>query len=1106
MSISVNRLALAVLLAGACTLPLGAQKAAEPAVPPEAVAIKGLQWRSIGPANPGGRVADIVGIPGDPAIFYVVPANAGIFKTLNGGTTFTQIFADDNIAIASVGALAIAPSDPNVLWAGTGEGDPRNSTSYGDGIYRSTDGGATWAHLGLVDTERIKRIRVHPSEPDTAYVCALGHAWGPNAERGVFKTADGGKTWTKVLYKNPDTGCSDIDMDPSNPRILYAGMYTFRRKPWRFDSGGGETALYRSTDGGQTWTKLTNGLPKGDMDRIGVAVAPSRPETVYMVTEAKGENGGELFRSDDRGDTWRVVNDDPNINFRPFYYSDLRVDPNDPERVYSLSGSLNLSTDGGRTFARIAANVHGDHQALWIDPKNSKRVLSGSDGGFQVSMDGSRTWDIVNNIAISQFYHVEYDMRTPYTICGGLQDNGTWCGPSATSYTEGIRKDDWYTVGGGDGFFGVQDAEDPAYVYSDLQGGSISLLNVETGLSRAINPYSKEVGSTGGPIAGYKYRFNWNSPIVRSPHDPKTVYFGGNVLFKTTNRGQSWEVISPDLTTNDKSKQQSSGGPVVTDNTAAEFHCTILTIAESPVKAGVIWVGTDDGNIQVTQDGGRTWKNVVWNLTKGTGLPANAWVPTIEASHFDAGTAYVAVDRHRDDDFAPYAFKTTDFGQTWTAIKGNLPPKGYVHVVREDPKNRTLLFLGTEEGIYASWDGGGRWVSIRNNLPPVAVRDLKVHPRDNDLIIGTHSRGAWILDDIAPLQQLAEALSSDVHLFDIRNAVRTSPWGRDSNLGNRVFQAQNPALGAYVDYYLTSAPQGDVTIAIADKSGKTIRTIRNAPKQPGVNRYVWNLRYDAPPNAGAFGSGGAGAPRGGAGRQSALANPFAGMSEEEAAAAMARFGRFAGGPAVLPGEYTVTVSAGGRQLSKPVTVTLDPRIKVSEAELAEQLDTLNRLRDLSQRLNAAIERVDDLSRQLTSMQERLRPGPRRMTTSAEGDAQQTPAHGPSQPAGTPAGASDPAALIGKALEQLKGYKLDYTRACTMNYRCPGRLREQIQALSGEINRYIGAPTEGQKLRVREVTDETEQALVRLNGIITGPVAEINSTLASTPHIIAQPVK
>ncbi|HEX6738115.1 MAG TPA: glycosyl hydrolase, partial [Vicinamibacteria bacterium] len=449
--------AAALALLGPAALALGAT---------ESEAVRKLWWRSIGPANMGGRVADIAGLPGDPSTYYVVPANGGIFKTTNGGVTFTPIF--DKEDIASVGAIAIAPSDPNVIWAGSGEGDPRNSASFGIGVFRSTDGGSSWKHLGLADSERIKRIRVDPKDPDTAYVCALGHAWGPNEERGVFKTTDGGRTWRKVLFVNKDTGCSDIDMDPGNPRVLYAGLYTFRRQPWRFDSGGGETALHKSTDGGETWKKLTKGLPKGPMDRIGVAVAPSAPEVVYMITETKDE--GELFRSEDRGESWAKVSDDRNINFRPFYYSDIRVDPRDPQRVYSLSGGLFVSKDGGKTFQRIAQGVHGDHQAFWIDPQNPKRILSGSDGGFQLSYDGGKTWEIVNNFTLSQFYHLSYDLRRPYHVCGGLQDNGSWCGPSATPSTQGIRKEDWYTVGGGDGFFAVPDPSAPHLVYSDSQG------------------------------------------------------------------------------------------------------------------------------------------------------------------------------------------------------------------------------------------------------------------------------------------------------------------------------------------------------------------------------------------------------------------------------------------------------------------------------------------------------------------------------------------------------------------------------------------------------------------------------------------------------------
>ena len=1037
-------------------------------------AVTRLTWRSIGPANVGGRVADIEGLPGDPATFYVVPANGGIFRTTNGGTTLEQIFDQPNIDVASVGALAIAPSDHAVMYAGTGEGDPRNSASFGVGVYRTIDGGTSWTLVGLRNTERIKRIRVHPANPDVAYVCALGHAWGPNEERGVFRTEDGGKTWQKVLYRNPDTGCSDLDMDPSNPRVLFAGLYTFRRKPWRFDSGGGETALYKSTDGGTTWKKLTEGLPKGPMDRIGVAIAANDPAVVYMVTEAKGENGGELFRSEDHGETWRMVNDDPNIDFRPFYYSDLRVDPNDPNRVYSLSGSLMMSSDGGRTFERIAANVHGDHQALWIDPKNSNRILSGSDGGFQISYDGAKTFEILNNATFAQFYHVAYDLRTPfYHLCGGLQDNGTWCGPSQTNFAQGIRKDDWYTVGGGDGFFAVPELSAPDIIYSNSQGGAMQVIDVSTGVSRNIVPYPKDVGSTGSAIADYKYRFNWNSPIVLSPHDPKTVYFGGNVLFRSRNRGQSWDVISPDLTTNDKSKQRSSGGPVTVDNTAAEFHCTILTIAESPVKPGVIWVGTDDGNIQVTQDAGRTWKNVVGNIK---GLPANSWVATIDASHADAGTAYAAIDRHQDDDFGPWAFRTTDYGQTWTAIKGDLPKVGYVHVVREDPKNRNLLYAGTETGVFASWDGGTHWIDLRNNLPHVAVNDLVVHPRDNDLIIATHSRGMWILDDVTPLQKLADAMSADAFLFDVRPATRFATWNKDNPLGSKTFVAENPPPGAYIDYYLQAPSAQPVTITITDRAGKRVRQIANAPRLAGVNRFVWDLRFDAPAIEAA--SAGEGAPAGRAGRGGGGGGG-------------GRFGRGGGAIAVLPGDYTVTLRAAGRELKAPVTVRVDPRVQVTEADLQAQYDALVALRDVGVRVNATVARTESLVRQLETLEQQLGRASGRTASAAEAGG-----------GGDRAGAQPPdvRALVTRARDQLRAFRLTLVRECSFGYRCGAKLREEVQSLSGGIGSTFARPTDGQMLRVTEVTADTEKAMATLDALTRGPVADVNKALEGTPHI------
>jgi photosystem II stability/assembly factor-like uncharacterized protein len=1021
--------------------------------PTEAVALSQLSWRSIGPVNMGGRVADIAGVPGDPSTFYVVPANGGILKTTNGGTTFAPIF--DGAEFASVGAIAIAPSDHNVLWVGTGEGDPRNSASFGNGVYRSDDGGETWRHLGLADTERIKRVRVHPTNPDVAFVCALGHAWGPNEERGVFRTTDGGRTWTKVLYKNADTGCSDVEMDPSNPRILYAGMYTFRRKPWRFDSGGGETALYKSIDGGTTWTRLTNGLPKGPMDRIGVAVAPGNPDIVYMLTETT--EPGTLWRSENKGESWTKVNDDKQLTFRPFYYSDMRVDPKDPNRIYTLGGSLSLSKDGGRTFTRIANGVHGDHQAFWIDPENPKRILSGSDGGYQVSYDAGATFEILNNYPISQFYHVNVDMQTPYNVCGGLQDNGNWCGPSRVPKAEGIQNGDWFLLSYGDGFWAIPEP-DGGFVFSNTQGGPIYATDTRTGAVRHVHPHPVKVGSAGEGIADHKYRFNWNAGMAMSPHDTKTLYYGGNVVFRSTNRGQSWEVISPDLTTDDKSKQQSTGGPVTVDNTAAEFHCTILTIAESPVQRGVIWVGTDDGNIQVTRDNGKTWTNVVKNVP---GLPAHSWVPSIEASHYDAGTAYAAIDRHRDDDFGPYIFKTTDFGRTWTALKANLPAKGYVHVVREDPRNRNVLYAGTESGVFASWDGGGRWVSIRTNLPPVAVNDLQVHPRDNDLIIATHSRGIFILDDITPIQRLGDALRTDVHLFEPMPAVRYAVWNRDGDLAQKVFTGKNPPYGALLSFYLKNDAK-DVTLSVTDASGAVVREIRNASNKAGVNRGHWDLRYSAAtPVRGAVQGG-----FGGGGR-------FSG----------------AGLPTARPGEYTVTIRADGKTSSAKVKVLPDPRLQLSDADYKTNLDALLALRDLTTRVNASIDRTEDIRKQLATLQEQLKRAPRTTTTSAGHAA------GSEQE-----GAAGVAAAVDKAVEAFESYRWSLTREIPMSYRYGPKLREEITSLAGSISSVQGAPTDAQKARLEELKQEVAASEQQLQQLVAQHVTAINSMLAGQPHI------
>jgi len=1059
----------AVILSLVVAAPLAAQaRQAQPAPAPsatsaEADALRKITWRSIGPANNAGRISVIVGIPGDVTTYYVAGASGGIAKTTNGGTTFRQIF--DKQSVASVGAIAIAASDPNVIYVGTGEGNPRNSASFGDGVYKSIDGGNSWTNLGLGDTEKIPRIVIDPRNPNVVYVCALGHEWGPSEERGLFKTVDGGKTWEKILYKNTLTGCSDVDIDPTNANVVYAGMYSFRRWAWYFESGGGETALYKSIDGGATWTKLTKGLPAGPMDRIGVSVSRSEPSVVYMVTESKED--GELFRSDDAGDNWRVVNRDPNINFRPFYYSDIRVDPSNSNRIFSLSGALYLSEDGGRNFNRIANNVHGDHQAMWIDPTMPRRVLGGSDGGWHVSMDGGKTWDVVNTIAFTQFYHVNYDLQEPYHVCGGLQDNMHWCGPSNSLSPQGIRKVDWVTFNFGDGFFAVPDLASPWLVYSATQGGNIVLTDLRTGDERSIHPDPNRIGSAGDALESHKYRFNWNSPIALSPFDPKTVYFGGNVLFRTRNYGQSWDVISPDLSTNDKAKQKSSGGPIVVDNTAAEFHSTLLSIAPSPRDSNLIWVGTDDGNVQLTRDGGKTWTNVIRNVQ---GLAPNAWIATVEASPSDPAVAYFAASHHQDNDYAPYFFITTDYGRTWKKITNGLPAKGWAHVIREDPRNRNLLYAGTENGLYASWNRGERWVSIRNNLAAVPVRDLQIHARDNDVIVATHGRGMYILDDASVLQRLAEATPSDVYLFDVRPATRWIVAGRDGDQGSRQWSGQNPPSGAIISYYLKSAPKDSVSITISDASGAVVRKLRGAARDSGVNRAVWDLRLEAPralPDTST---------------RRRPANPD--DDEDESA-------RFAfGGPYVVPGEYTVTLNASGRTLSTKVQVRADPRVAVTVAQLKTQQDVALQLRELMSRATQMLEQTDGITRQLAAIDQTLRPPRGANATDSAAVMQQ----------GTTSAALQAVSAARTKLKSFRDDKLARPLA-GLQYRQYPRLRDELNSLGNQVSRPLSGPTDPQAIRLRELSEETTALEGELQAIILNEVAKVNQLLAGTPHVV-----
>jgi hypothetical protein len=1002
--------------------------------------LQNYSWRAIGPANMGGRVTDIDGIPGDPSTFYVSGADGGIHKTIDGGVSFEPIF--ENQRAYSIGALTIAPSDNNVLWVGTGEGDPRNSVGYGWGVYRSVDAGKSWKHLGLKKTERIKRIVVDPNNPDIACVCALGKEWGANKERGVFKTTDGGKSWNKILYIDDNTGCSDIAMENDNPRIMYAGMWTFRRKPWRFDDGGKNTAIYKTMDGGSTWEKIMKGLPKTDMARPGIHIAQSDPNIVYLMTEFEG--GGTAFKSEDKGENWELVNDDPNINFRPFYYSDVRVDPNNSNILFSISGRLSRSKDSGQNWDQVAKTVHGDHQALWIDPENSNYILNGSDGGFQRSFDGGDSWEIINNIELSQFYQLQIDNLEPYNVYGGLQDNGTWVGPSNSLYGAGILKRHWKGLAYGDGYFAEPIPGKEHLVYTNLQGGVPFLVDSRYGNVQTIHPYPKIVGSAGDAIEKHKYRFNWDSPIHISPHDSETVYIGGNVIFKSQDRGNSWEVISPDLTTNDKSKQRTSGGTIYQDNTAAEFHCTVLYIAESPIQKGVIWAGTDDGNVQLSMNGGGSWNN---QKDRIKGIPDYAWVSKIHASEHDAGTAFVVVDHHRMDDFRPYIFMTKNFGKSWENIASNLPADDYVKVVRQDPHNPNLLFTGMEHGIFASWDMGGSWEKINVDLPNVSVRDLRIQARDRDLIVGTHGRGVYILDDIRPIEELEYAEGKEIHLFPIRDGIIWNMYWRIENLGDRHYVAKNPDYGTNINFSLSQDATESIEVEIKDERGQHITTLEHTEAKKGVNRIVWDLGYN--------------------GAKALKNNSNESIENKEGL-------RYDGiRPKVTPGTYTANLKYKGQTISSKIKVRGDLRINLPIEDYQEKLTALLALRDLLSETHELIDYVDTVIEQLDDLKVKLNSN----------------------------SSSNNADLISlsKKIADFKDEEL-MRPPPSMSYRQRPRLRGEIRSLMRAIDNTTNSPTVPQIERIESLAEELNQHKTMMNDM-ESRINEINESNASLPQII-----
>ena len=836
--------------------------------------LRSFRWRSIGPADQGGRVDDIAVVERDTRTYYVGYATGGVWKTTNGGTTFESVF--DNYRTSHIGAIAIAQSNPNVVYVGTGEANNRNSSSYGEGVFKSTDGGRTFQDVGLRGTQAVHRIAVHPTNPDIALVAAVGALYGPSPERGVFRTTDGGRTWTKALYVDENTGANNVVMVPGNPNVVFASTYERRRTPWGFNGGGPGSGIWKSTDGGATWTRLRgNGLPTAQMGRIALDVSRSNPNVVYAQIEVLrdedrtgqaavaagrraavvGDNVGGVWRSNDQGATWEFRS---NHNVRPGYFSKIKIDPQNPDVVYTAGRRFYRTEDGGKTFRVVPGPGHGDHHAIWVNPSDSDHIMVGNDGGFDQSFDRGRTFEAMRPNAVAQYYAVSVDMRRPYFVCGGLQDNSSWCGPSAVG-ARFISAYDWYNVGAGDGGYTASDPTDYNIVYAEGQRGSIRRIHLGTGDIKSIQPRLSRQGSnivTPAP-AGEQLRWNWLTPFILSPHDPKTIYIGANRLFKSTDRGDSWE-MGPDLTRRiDRDTLRILGAAgslpdchgdgalppgqacIHSKNDGTWFFSTITTVSESPKTAGVIWVGTDDGNVQVSRGGLANWTNVTANVT---GAPRNCWISRVEASYVDAATAYLSIDCHRNNDMHPYVYATRDYGRTWTSIASNLPPFGNVRVIKQDPKNPNVLYLGTENSFFVSLDEGKQWKPLMTGVPHLRMDDVVVHPRDGDLVLGTHGRGVYIMDDITPLQQLTPAVAAaDVHFFQPRTALvpRTEPRLNRVQAGHRQWRGENPAPGAALHYHLKAPAQG-VKITVTDARGQVVRTL-DAPGQAGINRVQWDL-------------------------------------------------------------------------------------------------------------------------------------------------------------------------------------------------------------------------------------------------------------------------
>jgi len=913
---------------------------------------KELRFRLVGPYR-GGRVVAVAGVTSQPDVYYMGATGGGIWKTTDGGLSWLPI-ADGQIKTGDVGALAVAESDPNIIYAGMGEACVRGNTSNGDGVYKSIDGGRTWRNVGLQDTQQIGAVRIHPKNADIVYVAALGHTWGPNEQRGVFRSVDGGQTWKQVLTRGPEAGAVDLAMDPNNPKVIYAAFWQVSRKPWRLDSGGPNSGLWKSTDGGDTWSDLSHapGLPRGVQGRVGVTVSPVNPERVWAIVEA---SDGGVFRSENGGRNWTRLNEENDLRQRAWYYSHIFADPKSVDTVYVLNVGAFKSTDGGRTFAAMRP-PHGDNHALWIAPDNPRRMIEGNDGGATITADGGRSWSTQDNQPTAQFYRVALDNDFPYHMYGAQQDNSTVRIASRTT-AGGITDKDWYDVGGGESGWIAPDPKDSQIVYAGSYGNLITRQDHHTGQMRNINAWPDNPMGYGADVL--KYRFQWSFPIAFSPHDPKTLYMASNVMMKTTNEGQNWETISGDLTRNDKSKQLSSGGPITQDNTSIEYYDTIFTFEESPVTANLIWAGSDDGLVHITRDGGKHWDNVT-----PKGMPEWIQINSIDASTFDAGTAYVAATAYKLDDFRPYLYKTSDYGKTWKKIVNGIPDRDFTRVVREDPNHRGLLLAGTEFGLFLSTDDGENWKTFQLNLPIVPITDVAFHKREKDLVVATQGRAFYVLDDVPLLYQLNDSVTSeDVHLFKPKDPYRMG-GGRGFG-GGRGGGAvgENPPGGAVVTYWLKSRPQGEVTLEFLDSKGGLVKKFssraetpppaggpadsednpfrfnpgpQRVPAQQGMNRFIWNLRY---PDATTF-------------------------------PGLIMWAGSVTGPVAAPGTYTAKLTVDGKSYTQTFELKKDPRLSTTPDDYTKQLSLAMQIRDKLSEANGGVVKIREVRKQLEEFTKR----------------------------------------------------------------------------------------------------------------------------------------